>query len=177
MSGEKQTWIATGRELNKPYEDTPSITITEEPQSFSMPDSDGPFGVPVNAALGVSMIQALWKRIEEEKDINALKELIRGTIAVTLDKNVLLKTISQPKCEGIRFYLCLKQSDSKQDLLSLVTVGVDEAGKDLLYDYTSGVPVEDVPTRSLVAEYGHPPRLMQQSGTSLDPFVLFRFSQ
>ena len=173
------TWKVTGRKLGDTTMDPkPSIDITEGEQGVRMPDgSAGPYGIPVDAPLGVTLIKALWERVEGA-DADTLRKMLQGSFAITLDKNVLLKTISQPRCEGVRFYLCLKQSDNKEDLLSLVTVGVDEAGKDLLYEYKDGVPVAEVPTRSLVAEYGHPPYLMSQANSAaLDPFVLFKYSQ
>ena len=166
------TWSTSGR-TPEGRETRTSIQITEESQSFTMPEGEGPYGVPVNASFGVSLIKALWEKVKKEPD-GELKKLLQGSFAITLDKNVLLKTLSQPKCEGIRFYPCLK-STAKGDVLSLVTVGVDDAGKDLLYDFKPGTPLE---TRSLVAEYGHPPTLMSQTGsTPLDPFVLFQYSQ
>ena len=71
----------------------------------------------------------------------------------------------------------MKKGTAGEDLLSLVTVGVDEAGRDLLYEYEENTPVQDIPTRSLVAEYGYPPHRLQQSGPATDPFVLFKFAQ
>ena len=105
---------------------------------------------------------------------------------MSLDKNILLKIISQPRCEGVRFYLCLKEGASappeNPDVLSLVAVGVDETGKDLFYDYSEEIHksgIENIPTIYLVAEYGHPPGLVEQPGseTPVDPFVLFRYSE
>lgn len=179
MPKESVKWITQGRNLDQPTEPVPTINITEEDQSVTMPDAPGPYGIPVDAPLGVTLIKALWEKVSAEPDTNPLKALLTGSFAITFDKNVLLKTLSQPKCEGVRFYLCLKQTekDPKKEMLSLVTVGVDEAGKDLLYDYQQGVPVKDIPTRSLVAEYGHPPGIMSQTGPSVDPFVLFKMSQ
>ena len=103
--------------------------------------------------------------------------MLEGSFAITLDKSVLLKTISQPRCEGVRFYLGMKVTEKQENVLTLVTVGVDSAGKDLLYEFQEGVRVADVPTRSLMAEYGHPPGIMATSGTAIDPFVLFKYSQ
>jgi hypothetical protein len=171
------TWKTTGRKLDKPDDPRPSIDITEHPRSFSMGEGSEPYGIAIDAPLAVSMIKALSEKVSKQPPDNELRQLMEGSFAITLDKNVLLKTISQPKCEGIRFYLCLKKSDKGEDLLSLVTVGVDETGKDLLYEYQSGLPVQNIPTRSLVAEYGYPPGKLQQSGPALDPFVLFKFSQ
>ena len=172
------TWKSDGRKLNQPQETKPSIDITEYRESFTMGDgSQGPFGIAIDAPLAVSMIRALQEIVMKQPADNELRQLIEGSFAITLDRNVLLKTISQPKCEGIRFYLCVKKSEKGEDLLSLVTVGVDENGKDLLYEFSEGTPVQDIPTRSLVAEYGYPPGRLQQSGPALDPFVLFKFSQ
>ena len=35
-------------------------------------------------------------------------ELLNQSAAITMSKNYILKTLSQPGCEGIRFYLCMK---------------------------------------------------------------------
>lgn len=172
------TWKSDGRKLNQPQETRLTIDVTEYRESFTMGDgSQGPFGMAIDAPLAVTMIKSLRELVSKQPDDNVLRQLIEGSFAITLDKNVLLKTISQPKCEGIRFYLCLKKGAKDEDLLSLVTVGVDEKGKDLLYEYTEGTSVADIPTRSLVAEYGYPPGRLQQSGPAVDPFVLFKFSQ
>jgi len=171
------TWNSGGRKLNQ-AKGSPGIEITEYPESFTMGDgSQGPFGIAIDAPLAVSMIKALREIVSKQPADNQLRQLIEGSFAITLDKSVLLKTISQPKCEGIRFYLCVKKSEKGEDLLSLVTVGVDEKGKDLLYEYKEGTLVADIPTRSLLAEYGYPPGKLQQSGPTLDPFVLFKFSE
>jgi hypothetical protein len=172
------SWNASGRTLKQPADARSAITITEYPESFNMGDgSQGPFGVAIDAPLAVSMIKALREMVAKQPPENELKQLLEGSFAITLDKNVLLKTISQPKCEGIRFYLCAKTGEKGEPLLSLVTVGIDEAGKDLLYEYKEGTAVADIPTRSLVAEYGYPPGILAANGPSLDPFVLFKFSQ
>ena len=172
------SWNAQGRTLKQSADARSPIGVTEFPESFSMGDgSQGPFGVAIDAPLAVSMIKALREMVAKQPPDNELRQLLEGSFAITLDKNVLLKTISQPKCEGIRFYLCAKRAERGEALLSLVTVGIDEAGKDLLYDYKEGTAVADIPTRSLVAEYGFPPGKLQQSGPTLDPFVLFKFSQ
>lgn len=171
------TWKTEGVTLAKPTDTHAAITVTEYPESFSMPDSKGPFGIPIDAPLAVTMIKALRELVQKQPPEDPLRQLMEGSFAITLDKNVLLKTISQPKCEGIRFYLCVKKGSKGEDLLSLVTVGVDEKGTDLLYEFSAGTAVENIPTRSLVAEYGYPPGKLSQSGASLDPFVLFKFSQ
>lgn len=178
MSNEPSiTWKADGATLARPTDLRSPIGITEYTESFTMPDAQGPYGVPIDAPLAVSMIRALRELVQKQPPDNILRQLLEGSFAITLDKSVLLKTISQPKCEGIRFYLCLKKGIKGEDLLSLVTVGVDEKGGDLLYEYQEGMKTEDIPTRSLLAEYGYPPGKLTASGASLDPFVLFKLSQ
>lgn len=154
-----------------------SIEITEYAQSFTMQDAPGPYGVPIDAALALSMIKALRDLVQKQPPEDVLRQLLEGSFAITFDKSVLLKTISQPKCEGIRFYLCMKKGLKDENVLSLVTVGVDEKGADLLYEYKEGAKPEDVQTRSLLAEYGYPPGRLTASGASMDPFVLFKMSQ
>jgi len=178
MSNETSiTWKAKGLKLNEPPNPNPSIDITEYHRSLSMDDDSQPYGIAIDAPLAVTLIKALREKVAAQPPTNELKQLIEGSFAITFDKNVLLKTISQPKCEGIRFYLCLKQTEQLEDVLSLVTVGVDADGKDLLYEFEPGIPVEDIQTRSLIAEYGYPPGRLQQSGPALDPFVLFKLGQ
>jgi hypothetical protein len=167
------TWKTSGRTLDR---STSEIGITEFPQSVTINDVPGPYGIPIDAPLAVTMIKALRELVAKQPGDNELRQLIEGSFAITLDKNILLKTLSQPKCEGVRFYLCIKKGEKGEDLLSLITVGVDEAGKDLLYEFKEGTEVQDIPTRSLVAEYGFPPGRFQASA-SLDPFVLFKFSE
>jgi hypothetical protein len=171
------TWKTAGISLNRPTDVKPSLDITEYPDNVSMGEGSGPYGIPIDAPLAVSMIRSLRELVSKQPPDNELRQLIEGTVAITLDRNVLLKTISQPKCEGIRFYLCVKPGTKGENVLSLVTVGVDASGKDLLYEYKEGTSLQDIPTRSLVAEYGYPPGKLTASTPSLDPFVLFKFSQ
>src|SRR5215208_409621 len=104
------TWKTTGMKLgDSTMNPEASINVTEENQNIKMPDGyTGPFGLPVDAPLGVTMIKALWDKVKTTDNLEELKKLLQGTFAITLDKNVLLKTISQPRCEGIRFYLAMK---------------------------------------------------------------------
>jgi hypothetical protein len=106
-----------------------------------------------------------------EKYFMNLRDLLEISSAITIDKNIILKTLSQPKCEGIRFYLCIKIIDEKP-IISLVTVGVDEDGKDLHYDVQASVEASlradnslkttQVENMSLISEYGSPPLMEQQ---------------
>ena len=167
------TWKVVGASYDQQKTE---LSITEYPDNLSMPEG-GPYGVAIDAPSAVSMIKALRDLVSKQPDSNELKGVMQSSFAITFDRNLLLKTISQPKCEGVRFYLCLKKTEKGEDLLSLVTVGVDAGGKDLLYEYSEGTQVQDIATRSLVAEYGFPPGVLQQSSPSIDPFVLFKFSE
>jgi len=82
--------------------------------------------------------------------IKYLDRIIKLNYAMSLDKNMALKVLSQPRCEGLRFYLCEKKKDGdvleqvkseSQDVAhddmetSLVVVGFDACGRDLNYRY------------------------------------------
>lgn len=109
--------------------------------------------------------------------LNDLVDILKRSCAITIDKNVILKTLSQPGCEGIRFYLCKKtiSSDSQtlrttdKDYVSLVTVGVDKDGCDHLYEYPDDQKrtVGANQNQSLLSEYGHPPGGAALSGKNL----------
>lgn len=178
MSNEPSvTWRTVGKKLNEPHDPDPSINVIEYPRSVSMSEGDEPYGIPIDAPLAVSLIKALHEKISSLPPESDFRQMMEGSFAITFDKNLLLKTISQPKCEGVRFYPCLKEGPEEKDVLSLVTVGVDEDGNDLLYEFQEDVSVEDIPTTSLLAEYGHPPHRLHETPGDLNPFVLFRFSQ
>ena len=113
-----------------------------------------------------------------------LDELLMNSFAITFDKSMLLKTLSQPECEGVRFYLCMKEDGYKlvpeqHGVLSLVTVGVDKFGKDLHFEYNPELhktgAVEDA---SLTEEYGSSPHMLtfKLDDERLKPFVLFKYA-
>ena len=162
--------------------DNAVIGIYETPCSMQMGDwvtgekAAEPCGIPITAELGIGLIADLQYLIQPivaaatkesfsaaitDESFETLQELLRHSSAITIDKNVLLKTISQPGCEGIRFYLCKKVIEDAS-YLSLVTVGVTSDGQDLHYEYTpdklqGGLKEAALPTTSLVSEYGTPP--------------------
>jgi len=182
MSG-KITWTAKGRKLGEDNFQQ-DIQIEEEARSYSMDSGNLPYGLPVDAPMGVTLMKNLWteiqKRAEKPEEFTRwMTKLLRSSFSMGLDKNILLKTLSQPKCEGIRFYLALKKGEdaSADGVLTLVTVGVDEKGHDLLYTKEEVARIEDIPTRSLVAEYGYPPGITQADAlSSMEPFVLFNYT-
>lgn len=176
-------WTAIGRRLDMGADADQEISITEINRSFSMGDGYMPYGVAVDAPLAIQLIRNFWLRLKEQvPDENAwIRKTLEKSRAITLDKNMLLKVLSQPESEGLRFYLCLKNTNAGEEVFSLVVVGVDENGKDLLYEYnreTHQSGIRNVATTSLIAEYGHPPGMTDENDTSgIDPFVLFRYSE
>lgn len=108
-----------------------------------------------------------------------LVDLLDASAAITMDKNIILKTLSQDECQGMRFYLAMKNISSGEGepsvkpgfvdpltggplptKLTLCTVGVSKEGKDLFYDFPEGrlqakvgSPIPDVLDESLAGEY------------------------
>lgn len=131
-----------------------------------------------------------------EEANNWLAGLLDNSFGITMDKSILLKTLSQPGCEGVRFYLAMKDKADKQHdqdsvevpyslpgVLTLVTVGVDCEGTDLhfSYDEKSALP-DDIPkieTCSLCTEYPKTPKIVGKHGlrqNGLKPYVLYQYS-
>ncbi len=199
-----------GKALSEDYKpgnikttDDAIIGIYETPNSVHMGDGaigekyDEPYGIPITAELGIGLIADLQYLIQPiasattkenfsasitDESFETLKELLRYSSAITIDKNVLLKTISQPGCEGIRFYLCKKVVDDAS-YLSLVTVGVTFDGQDLHYKYTpdklqNGLKEAALPTSSLVSEYGSPPppSTLAMAEAVSDKFALLKYA-
>jgi len=152
----------------------------------NMPSSTG---IPINGSLAVHFIENFLKfftiherehdkceRFLDEGNLADAKEsqkltrkfvnrVVRVTSGTTFDKDLILKILSQPGCEGIRCYLCARDPESDSDdpyALSLVVVGVDGKGFDLNYNHKgtikqSTVAGDDIVTQSLTGEYGSPP--------------------
>lgn len=195
----KPTWKTDGKELPADYkpgsfegQDAIDILIQETPMSVDM-DPESPekktYGVPITAKLAVALIADLQTMIDPESGNDDLKDLLVRSSAITIDKNSLLKTISQPGCEGVRFYLCKKNvslaDGSKKSFASVVTVGVDADGKDLHYNFekgklSGGLVGADLINTSLVSEYGAPPpppyNKTSAIGTFDDRYVLLQYA-
>ena len=161
------------------------IAITELGNSFMLPGFEDAAiaGIPINANLAVYLIKRLYEKMnlistktpetkteveEMAAAVSWLISLFQNSRAITMDKNALLKTISQPGCEGVRFYPCTKPNEiteagEPEDIFSFVTVGVDKDGKDLgyVYEKDSADKIVDnifnVATQSLLSEYTYPP--------------------
>jgi hypothetical protein len=163
------------------------IPVYELEKSFEYPDDPTipSAGKAIDANLAIAFIKNFHDKLPEipkkflngnkfvdqepsKKDLTEFEDwvinLLKYSSAITFDKSVLLKTLSQPECEGIRFYLCLKEiSVEPKEVLSLVTVGIDRKGKDLGYDFSSEKRDEiktgniNVATQSYNSEYAHPP--------------------
>jgi hypothetical protein len=155
------------------------VEITEAGNSFYFNEfQDAPIaGIPIDANLAIYLIKRLSDKLSliqktlpaNGEDEQWLLDLLINSLSISIDKNGLLKTLSQPGCEGIRFYLCTKlekdddEPDNFSDILSLVTVGIDKDGKDLGYDFNQASANEiadnifKVETESLTTEYSYPP--------------------
>lgn len=196
----KTRWRTDGKELPADYrpgdfEAADAIDLSVEETAMSVDMDPGstdkkPYGIPVSAKLAIALMADFQQLIQptEGETSNALKELLIRSSGITVDKNTLLKTLSQPGCEGIRFYLCKKklslEDGSKQDYVSLVTVGVDTDGKDLHYNFvreklSGGLLAATLINTSLVSEYSAPPppRTFTATEESLnDKLVLLQYA-
>jgi hypothetical protein len=143
--------------------DTTQQTIPESDPCITMPDiPPGPLGRPIDTNLAVNLISDFYERVNDaygptdlgglaaEEILNLynnartfLNCLVNLDYGMTIDKNFALKLLSQPKCEGLRVYLCFKNDDSEAPI-SLVTVGVDSDGFDLKYNTADTVIYQDV---------------------------------
>jgi hypothetical protein len=130
------------------------------------------------------------------------QDLLHNSFALTVKKSLILKALSQPTCEGLRFYLCMKNYMPRmpEELtnpdkiilpsgdLALVTVGIDILEKDLHYDYSQTTHEEAGPMKipiientSLCEEY--PKRsgrgLFEKDlhSVELRPYALFKYSR
>lgn len=180
------------------------INVKEISRSVDMDNkpNEKAYGIPINAKLAVALIADLQSRLREKvnnfnnflededvrEDLEWLKNLLIHSSAITMDKNIILKTLSQPGCEGVRFYLCRKTiGDEKQPFFSLVTVGVNKKGEDLFYEYSSetlklGLKAAQLEDVSLLSEYSSPPPpetiLNETRFTEIDPkkFPILRYA-
>jgi hypothetical protein len=137
-------------------------------------DESSPAGIPVNADMAIHLIQNFLgsnpflnqKHLKSEKDVSKLRDfiekaeeftdkLLQMAYGVTFDKDILLKILSQPGCQGLRLYFCERRT-IKPFHTSLVAIGVDKDLYDLNYQGESFTE-EMVPTKSLIGEYGYPP--------------------
>lgn len=177
----------------KVYEEKGSVDLGKPPRSreneTTQPTQGDTYGIPVDSKLAEHLVKNWLKRLKEsgvilrdlingdlsfdrlekftkeelQQSLDTLAQLLMRSLAITYDKNMLLKILSQPACEGIRFYVCFTPKEKAgtgkfEYVVSLLLVGVDEAGTDLHYDSTTMVAGNSiVPTPSLTAEYGHPP--------------------
>ncbi|MFC0515129.1 hypothetical protein ACFFGT_13000 [Mucilaginibacter angelicae] len=131
------------------YED---MIIYEQVFCITMPGYDAkPIGRPITANLAVNFIHNLVDACNtaigpdniDSLDLDGLKERYNAAkdfivelrdmyYGVTVDKNFILKLLSQPQCEGLRGYLCYK-NEKDESHFSMVVVGVDANGYDLNY--------------------------------------------
>lgn len=188
----QRRWTAYGRKLEndgkgnvKPSVSTENpFDIAEEVNNIHMGDgTKGPFGIPISTGLAVHLIKNMLEVLDksghgffsqffnasekESKESEIITQLLLNSMGVTFDKSQLLRIISQPGCEGVRFYHAVRKNEAgDSDSATLVCVGVDKNGYDL--NYNSSTPQEisvrqNDTCESLVDDWGHPP-----GGGSLD---------
>lgn len=164
------------------------LTITEDATTLRIPKTEGPYGEPISTGLAVHLIgnmldvvntyTTVLKNLESfipkftEKDLDkfvfspdimvatlqSIQELIKKSMAITFDKSQILRLISQPGCEGIRFYQAIrKDKESGKDVMTLVCVGLHANAHDLNYSMDKSIPNSDNTCESLVLDWAHPP--------------------
>jgi hypothetical protein len=191
----KGKWIAAGKKYQKPATPGAPAEIDgniEIPRSeeagIKMQDVNNIYGEPVDARLAIYYIKKLWETVKPDES-NSCVALLDNSFGFTIDKSLLLQTLSQPSCEGIRFYLAMRdntgEGQSLPGVLTLVTVGVDSNGKDLNFKYNRDIPfVDDLPdveNLSLTGEYPRtPPAIADKSNPDspgLEPYVLYQYAR
>ncbi len=192
----KVKWIAAGKKYQKPT--TPGtppeidgnieISHSEEAGIKMQDDNNNIYGEPVDARLAVYYIKRLWETIKPEESNNCAA-LLDNSFGFTIDKNILLQTLSQPGCEGIRFYLAMRdnteEGQSLPGVLTLVTVGVDNDGNDLNFTYNGDIPfvdgLPDIENLSLCGEYPCTPASIPDKSNpdspGLKPYVLYQYAR
>ncbi|HEY0245601.1 MAG TPA: hypothetical protein VGC01_08570 [Mucilaginibacter sp.] len=179
---------------------TCNLQIPVNDRSVIMPGSKIHAGMPVDANLAVKYIrnflnnfkirvtephthakslasagkaEELYEIVKEHKKFH--DSLLKMTYGMTVEKDMALRILSKPKCEGLRFYLCAKQLKPEDDWnMSLIVVGVNEKGVDLHYDLKDTIKPynsqmtdgEDYNTQSLTGEYVTPPYDDDDGGNS-----------
>jgi hypothetical protein len=188
------------------------LTIPQKNLCTQMPGCTKPLGRPIDANMAVRFIynfihdyKTIYSHHEFENFDDMLNSLGKDELkrlvisgrnftemvadlncAMSLDKNMALKILSQPGCEGLRFYLCerpkdidennIQNADDNQNEISLVVVGFDSTGHDLNYwqskavTYKEGTPrntivpgqqgskaITNIEMKSLNVEYVTPP--------------------
>ena len=178
----KKRWTAYGKiieedgGMNRPsLKAEYPLDIHEELQNINMGDGTvDPFGIPISTGLAVMLIKNMLDELNKsehgfltqfrEGEQDVIRELLLNSMGITFDKSQLLRIISQPKCEGVRFYHALrKNNEGESDSTTLVCVGVDKDGYDLNYKKDSVEEQQSISVRekktceSLVDDWGHPP--------------------
>ena len=118
-----------------PQDPTNVIPISKITFTLNDDDSVSGFGQPVTLNAACCMINKdLTEFTNDLKDANSKNDLVfakklieKKGIAVIFGKETLLRLLSQPNCEAIRFYSCINDVERA----SLVLCGVDEKGRDI----------------------------------------------
>jgi hypothetical protein len=80
--------------------------------------------------------QDILNKIKKLEDVTV--RLLRNSLAITADKGTLMKALSQPGCEGLRFYQCISgYSTVDPEMLSFVILAVDKDSHDLSHKFNN----------------------------------------
>lgn len=164
MKSLQPAWHIKGKESDPTNRETGTvdtvIAVKEGPPNVHIENmSSAMYGQPITAKLAVELMANLIRLLQDNHQLPQLKHLIEAALGITFDRSMLLKILSQPQCEGLRFYPCVKVLNGTQ-YFSLVVVGVDALGFDLNYtavDPGKKLNVKDLDGGSLTSEYAHPP--------------------
>jgi hypothetical protein len=170
------------------------LDINEVATTIRMPDTTvGPYGVPISTGAAVLLIKNYKEVLKEEKidftsesaNKSRIEDLLVTLQGITFDKSQILRIISQPGCEGMRFYPAVRKNSSGDfDSFTLVCVGVNENGFDLNYEeykkenvFTKGADS----CESIVDDWGHPPTISKDKLLSAkmgdEHYVLMRLAE
>jgi hypothetical protein len=127
-------------------------------------------------------IAVIANKIQELENLADL--LLRNSLAITADKGTLMKALSQPDCEGLRFYQCVSgDSTAEPKKLSLVILAVDRESSDLGYEFEPSIKkdIDKIGTKSFSAEYNKtsgPLDFFHLDDTNLElkPYALLKYA-
>jgi hypothetical protein len=127
-------------------------------------------------------VEEIANKIEALENVTDI--LLRNSLAITADKDTLMKALDQPGCVGLRFYQCIS-GDSTADPknLSLVILAVDRESSDLGYKFQPSIrkEIEKIETKSFSAEYNKTSGPLdffhlEDENVDLKPYVLLKFA-
>ncbi|PSL43885.1 hypothetical protein CLV51_107197 [Chitinophaga niastensis] len=106
------------------------LNPTPEQLDYHMPFTGGTdtFGMPITFAAYLGMLNNFYTMLLNNP---AALEIFQGIFSIDFSKASLLRILSQPGCEFIRFYFAIPEANQK---LSLLAEGIDIFGAQIGYD-------------------------------------------